>query len=518
MWQPLGNRVFRAMFLAATVSNFGTWMQNVAAAWEMTRLSASSLLVAMVQVATTLPVCLLAIPAGAMADILDRRRLLLAAQGWQLLAAAALAAFAFTGQVNPAVLLAGTFLIGVGAAITSPAWQAVTGELVPPEQVPAAVGLNGFSLNAARAVGPAVGGWVVAAMGTGAAFLLNAISFLAVLVVVARWRSERRTSALPAEQLVGAMRVGVRYVRHSPEVRAVLVRALAFVAGASGLWALLPAVVATDPTLGPGDYGTLLGCLGAGALVGVFLLSWLRSIMGDGFLLTVAAAVFAVAAGVVALVPVFLVWCAVLVPAGVAWICALTLANSTVQAVIPKWVRGRVLSVYLLVFFGGMAAGSFGWGALGDAVGPITALLASAGATLLALLAAVLFPLPLPTAGDTDLVAWPDLTHLGPTTDPHPVVVTVEYRVAEHDRDKFRAAAVLLRESRYRNGACRWELAEDMERQGVFRETFAVESWTEHLRQHERQTEADEEAHRAVWACHTGPEPPTVTHWRTEWV
>lgn len=503
------------MFIASTVSNLGTWMQNVAAAWEMTQLSSSPLLVALVQAATALPVCLLAIPAGAMADVLDRRRLLLVAQTWQLIVATSLAAIAYTGNVSPAVLLVGTLLLGLGSAITSPAWQSLTAELVPPPQLPAAIALNGVSMNAARAIGPAIGGWVVASFGTGAAFLLNAASFLAVLFVVGMWRSEQKKSALPAEQLIGAMRVGLRYVRHSPEVRAVLTRGFLFVIGASGLWALLPSAVAAQPRLGPGSYGTLVGCIGIGALVGVFLLSKLRAALGSSVLLMLASMLFAAASAVVATAAPFAVLCAVLVPAGVAWICALTVVNSTVQAVIPKWVRGRVLSVHLLVFFGGMSAGSFGWGLLGQAASPSVALFAAAGAMLAGMLVAIFVPLPQATEGASDHIDWPDATQIGPTTDARPVVVSIIYQVAEADRDRFANAITELRESRYRNGAIRWEIAEDIERPGFFRESFVVESWNEHLRQHDRQTKADAAAHEAVCDCHSGPQPPIVTHWQT---
>src|SRR5262245_57766462 len=263
-YAPLRRPIFRALWIASLASNLGTWLQNVGAGWLMTSLTPSPLMVALVQAATTLPVFLLAIPAGALADVIDRRRLLLAAQGWMLAAAASVAAVTAAGVVTPWLLLALTFALGLGFALNAPAWQAVVPEVVPRAEVPAAVALHGVSMNASRAVGPALGGVLVAAAGPEAAFLLNALSFLVVVWVLFRWDRPAAAGALPAERLVGAMRAGVRYVRHAPAFRAVLVRAAAFVSGAAGLWALLPAVARDHADWGPAAYGVMLGSLGRG--------------------------------------------------------------------------------------------------------------------------------------------------------------------------------------------------------------------------------------------------------------
>jgi predicted MFS family arabinose efflux permease len=375
----------------------------------MTDLTTSPLMAALVQAATTLPVFLLGLPAGALADVIDRRRLLLAAQAWMLAAAAALAAVTAAGLVTPWLLLALTFALGLGFALNAPAWQAVVPELVPRAEVPAAVALNGVSVNASRAVGPALGGVLVAAAGPGAAFLLNALSFVAVLWVLFRWDRPATAGALPAERLVGAMRAGVRYVRYAPAFRAVLVRSAAFVTGAAGLWALLPAVAREHADWGPAGYGVMLGSLGAGAVLGTLLLPAVRRGTSADVLVAGGTIVFAACAAGVALFPSLGARCLLLFPAGAAWLAGLTTLSSSAQSLLPAWVRARALSVYLLVFFGGLAAGSVLWGLVASPLGVPLALLASAGCMVVALTAGLRYRLPagsLPTAEPSR--HWPE--------------------------------------------------------------------------------------------------------------
>ncbi|MBV8089284.1 MAG: MFS transporter, partial [Alphaproteobacteria bacterium] len=258
-YTPLRRQLFRWLWIASLVGYIGDWVQNVGAAWLMTDLSASALMVSLVQAASNLPYFFLAVPAGALADIVDRRRLLLVTQGWMLLVAAALAAITLTGHITPWLLLSMTLLLGVGSAFNDPAWEATPPELVPKDEVPAAVALDGVSVNVGRVIGPALGGLLVAAAGAGAAFLLNALSFVGFLAVLMSWRRSPQASVLPAERWVGAMRAGLRYIRHAPALQAVIVRALLFVVGGSSLWALLPLVARADPTRGPAQYGILLG-------------------------------------------------------------------------------------------------------------------------------------------------------------------------------------------------------------------------------------------------------------------
>src|SRR5581483_10935245 len=290
---PLRQPLFRAVWLAAVVSNVGTWMHDTSAAWLMTSLSPSPLMVALMQTAMSLPFFLLALPAGALADVVDRRRVLLGTQGWMLAAAAALGVLALSGRTTPWSLLGLTFALGLGAAMNAPAWQAITPELVPREDLAPAVALNGVAVNVARAVGPALGGLLVAAIGPGGVFLLNAASFVGVIAVLAAWRRPAPDGGLPAERVVGAILAGVRYVRHAAPVRTVLVRTAAFVLSASGIWALLPLVARRRLGLGAVGYGLLLGCLGAGAIVGAAVLPRLRRRLGVERLLVGATLLFA---------------------------------------------------------------------------------------------------------------------------------------------------------------------------------------------------------------------------------
>ena len=513
-WSPLRRSVFRGLWIASLASNVGTWMQNVAAAWLMTELSASALMIALVQAATNLPVFVLAVPSGALADIVDRRRLLLVAQGWMLLVAAALAAATYAGLTTPWLLLTMTFLLGLGSALNAPAWQAMTPELVPRQEVPAAVALSGVSMNAARAVGPAVGGLVVAAAGPAAAFLLNAFSFLGVLFVLVRWRRPREESALPAERLLGAMRAGVSYVRHSPALRAVLVRAAAYVVGASSLLALLPVLVKQDTGLGPAHYGILLACFGAGAVLGVLLLPALTPWLDADRTLTASTLVLAAATLGVAWLPYFALRCAFLVPAGAAWLAALTRLNAAAQASAPRWVRARALAVYVLVFFGGMAAGSMLWGFVAARAGVAVALTASAAWLLVGLPTGLRFRLP--RGEGTDLEPsrhWPEMATMpGIERDRGPVLVTVEYRIDPARTGEFMAAVQPLGQSRLRDGALWWEVFQDAADPARLVEAFLVESLVEHLRQHERVTKADRVAQQQVRAFHRADEPPAVSH------
>ncbi|HJZ59701.1 MAG TPA: MFS transporter [Gemmataceae bacterium] len=513
-YAPLRRPIFRALWIASLASNLGTWLQNVGAGWLMTSLTPSPLMVALVQAATTLPVFLLAIPAGALADVIDRRRLLLAAQGWMLAAAASVAAVTAAGVVTPWLLLALTFALGLGFALNAPAWQAVVPEVVPRAEVPAAVALNGVSMNASRAVGPALGGVLVAAAGPEAAFLLNALSFLVVVWVLFRWDRPAAAGALPAERLVGAMRAGVRYVRHAPAFRAVLVRAAAFVSGAAGLWALLPAVARDHADWGPAAYGVMLGSLGVGAVLGTLLLPAVRRGTSADVVAAGGTILFAACSAGVALLPILWARCLLLFPAGAAWLAVLTALNSSAQSLLPAWVRARALSVYLLVFFGGMAAGSVLWGVVAGPLGVPLALLASAGWMVVSLTAGLRYRLP---AGPLPAVEpsrhWPDAPAVPAAEyERGPVLVTVEYRVPADSVADFRAAAGLLRGIRLRDGAIRWDLFQDVEDAERFVEVFLVESWVEHLRQHERLTDEDWAHAAAIRALHAGDHPPRVTH------
>ncbi len=336
-------------------------MQDVGESWLMTSLTLSPVLVALVETAGSLPVVLAALPAGALADIVDRRRLLIVMQVWMGVVATVMGVMAVAGRMSPGRLLTLTFLLGIGSAVSNPVWQAITPGLVPSEDLPAALSLSGVAVNIARAIGPAIGGFIVAASGPWAVFFLNAVSFTAVFVVVYRWEPPARRSTLPSEEIIGAMRAGTRYLRHSLELQTVLIRCGVFIICASGLWALLPQQARRGLGLSSFGYGVLLGCLGSGAIVGAWLLPSLRERFAINQLTVGGTIMFAFAAVALAYVRSFPLLALALAIGGVAWIAVLSSLNVSAQAATPPWVRARVMAVYLLVFTGGLAAGSAVW-------------------------------------------------------------------------------------------------------------------------------------------------------------
>ncbi|HJY82777.1 MAG TPA: MFS transporter [Candidatus Binatia bacterium] len=513
-WSPLQHSFFRALWLASVVSNIGTWMQNVGAAWLMTSLTPSPTLVALVQAVTSLPVFFAALPAGALADVVDRRRLLLWTQGWMLVAAAMLGALTLLGRTSPGALLTLTFALGLGAAMNAPAWQAIIQELVPLRELPVAVALNSVGFNLARAVGPALGGLVVAAAGTGAVFLLNAASFLGVMVVLCRWQPVPRESALPAEHVLGAMQAGMRYVRYAPALQALLMRAGVFILGGSALWALLPLLAQNQLGLDASGYGVLLGCLGVGAVAGAALLPRARQRVSADLLIAGATVLFATVLLTLAFLRQVVLLCAAMSMAGVAWMVLTSTFNVTAQTVVPAWVRARALAVYLLVFNGGMAAGSVLWGVVAARVGTPMALVSAAVGLILGL--TVMRRYRLVTAEALDLTPsphWSDPPIVNiPCSDAGPVLVMVEYRIDPRQARGFAAAMHALRVVRRRDGAIRWGVYGDVADPGRYIETFVVASWAEHLRQHERMTMSDRAVQQRARAFHIGDAPPAVAH------
>ena len=491
-WSALRHPVFRGFWIAVLASQIGTWMQNAGAAWLMASLAASPALVALMQTATSLPTFLFGLPAGALADVVDRRKLLLLTQSWMLGAALVLAVVTIAGVVTPALLLVLTFAIGIGVALTGPAWQATSPHLVPPEELPSAVALNGVAVNVGRAVGPAAGGLLLAAAGAGAVFLANAASFVGMLVAVGRWKPTTRERTLPAERLPGAVRAGLRYLRHSPPLRAVLVRTGLFVCGASALFALLPLVAKNELGLGSAGFGLLLAVLGVGAIGGAAVLPRLRARLAIDPLVVSSTVVFAGALVALALGESPWVAFPAMLLAGVAWISLMASVNVAAQTSTPRWVRARALGSYLLVFQGGLALGSVVWGVVAALTSVPTALLAAAAFLGAGLVAVPRFRLRRPREHDLTPYQWPEpLVDGEPEHDSGPVLVTVEYRV---DPDRAAEFVEVMRElgrTRRRDGAYRWGVYRDVADPERFVETFLVESWLEHLRQHERVTQAD---------------------------
>lgn len=518
-WSPLRIPIYRRLWAASLASNIGTWMQNVAAVWLMTSLTTSTTLVALVQSATALPMLVLAVFAGALADVADRRRLIIVTQVFSTLVAALLGLLALLDLVTPWSLLGLTAALGLGAALYVPASQAINPELVPREELPAAVALGGVSMNGARAVGPALGGALVAATGPGAVFLANAASFLGVAAAAWSWRREAKPTTLPAERLLGAIRAGLRYARHAPELRAVMIRAGAFIVAGSATMALLPIVARRHLELGALGYGALLGCIGAGAVLGAALMPRLRRALGlDGLVIAGTLGFAAGTAGVGLAVrlegPLALgVTVPALLATGLSWITTLASFNTAAQTCVPAWVRGRALGLYLTVFQGGMALASAGWGALAERTEAPTALLVAAGTLVASCLTALRWPL---RSTDADLQPsphWPEPQRALPAEPARgPVMVSIEYEVASADAAAFLAALRELEHVRRRDGATSWAVFRDAERPEVFVETFLVESWEEHLRQHARVSNADLAMETRVKSLHRGAAPPRVRH------
>jgi len=490
-------------------------MHDTSAAWLMTSLAPSPLMVSLMQTATTLPFFLLALPAGALADILDRRRLLIVTQVWMLVAAAVLGIITVLGIIGPWTLLTITFLIGLGNALNSPAWQAITFELVPRQELASAVALSGVSINVARAVGPALGGVLVAAMGAGWVFLLNAASFLGVVAVLVRWhRQAETTSRLPPEDVPGAMRAGVRYIRHAAPFRAVLVRTTSFVVPAAALWALLPLYARHTLGLSATGYGLLLGCLGAGAIVGALVLPRIRDRLTSDHVVATATLGFAAVSAAVAVTRGPVAAGVALFVGGMAWIAAMSTMNVAAQNAVPAWVRSRALAVGMLAVQGGLAVGSLLWGVVAQHASIPVALMA--GAATLVVGAAVTRRFELHGLSNLDL--RPDPRWTLPQTvceldgDEGPVLVTLEYRIDPAEEDAFLRAVRGLEPIRRRDGAIRWNIYQDAGDPARWVETFVVESWLEHLRQHERVTAGDRVALDAAARFHRGGDRPLVHH------
>lgn len=493
-WRPFRHATFTVVWTATVISNIGTWMYNAASGWLMTGLAPDPLVVSLVQVATTLPMVLLALPAGALADVVDRRRLLIVAELATTAIAALFAAFVWLDLVTPGTLLLFTFLVSVGGVLTAPAWQAVVPQLVPKQDLAPAVTANSVGFNISRAIGPALGGAVIAGFGIAAPFWLNALSNFAVVAALLWWRSAQRSAHhLPAERFGNAIVAGVRYGRHNSHLRATMARAVGFYLFSSAYWALLPLVARSQIAGGPEFYGILLGVIGAGAVAGAFLLPWLKARLGPDRVVSgatlgaaVALALFGVAHDeATGLLASFI--------AGVSWIAALASLNVSAQLSLPEWVRGRGLAFYMTIVFGAMTLGSALWGKAAAVIGlPLTHFIAAAGA---------LATIPLTRHWKLQAGAGIDLTPSmhwpAPVTtrdferDRGPVLVTVEYRIDQKDREAFLTALEALAQERRRDGAYAWDVFEDAAADGRFLETFRVESWLEHLRQHERVTNAD---------------------------
>ena len=493
--RPLRVSTFRNLLVADVVSDVGTFMQNVGAAWLMVSLGAGPIYVALTQTAASLPYFLLALPAGSAGDIFDRRKLILTTEFWMVGVALLLAVLTIAGFMTPWLLLLLTFALSAGDAFETPTWRAILPELVPKDDLAAASALNGIEFNLARAVGPALAGVVIAAAGVATAFVANVVSFLGVILVVARWKRPTRKRASPPETLAGATVAAIRYVRNSPAILTVVIRTGVVMFFSSALFALLPSVARAVNKTAVG-YGLLLGCFGAGAIAGAIIMQWARArwsteavVSAGVMILGLVVVTMSALSRLSTLAPVMLI-------GGAAWVVFISLINALVQNLAPDWVRARVLAIFTLVYMGSFALGSAAWGAVAQRTGIRVALLYAGIGTIGSIALAFFAKLPESTA---DLSPWnhwrmPVLVKgLVADLEQGPVLVTVEYVVTPEGEAAFLEAIHEYARVRRRDGAYSWGIYHDTETANHYLETFQVNSWAEHLRQHERQTQSDRE-------------------------
>ena len=508
---PLRHSVFRRIWLASLLSNLGILIQGVGAAWAMTQMAASADKVALVQTALMLPVMLISMPAGAIADMHDRRIVAMVSLSIALVGATVLTMLAWFSLITPNILLSLCFVVGSGMALFGPAWQSSVSEQVPSETLPAAVALNGISYNIARSFGPAIGGVVVATAGAVAAFAANAVLYLPLLTVLFLWNRVSEPSRLPREKLSRAIVSGVRYITNSPPIKIVLTRT--FVTGVIGgsVSALMPLVVRDLLHGGAQTYGIMLGAFGMGAVVGALNIGAVRKQMRGESAIRVCALSMGGAIGAVGLSREPVLTAAALVVAGAAWMLAVALFNIGVQLSAPRWVAGRSLAAFQASIAGGIAIGSWGWGHLTDLAGVETALLVSAGLMLCSPLLGLLLPMPRIGARseDAEVLADPEV-QLQLTARSGPLVVEIEYRVAQESARAFHNVMQDVQLSRQRSGAYGWSLARDIADPELWTERYHCPTWLDYLRQRNRATQTERALHQQAIAFHSGSDPVRI--------
>lgn len=512
-WTPMRHPVFRMLWIAILFVNIASWMQDVGAGWLMTNLAPTPVMVSLVQAATSTPFFLLAIPAGALADIVDRRRFLIGTQIWLACCAGVLGILTLTGLTNAILLLVFTFFLGVGLAMMMPAWGAVIPELVPREELQSAVALNSIAINIARSVGPAIAGIIVAAAGSGAVFLTNATFYAIVTFLTIRWKRNVAQSELPSEHLISAIKAGLRYARHSKTLIAVMIRGGCFFVFASASWALMPLIVRDELKSGPGTYGLLLGCIGVGAITGATLMPRLIRLVTRDTIIRCASAVYGLGMLALAASDIVIAACGAMLAIGISWMMTASALMTAAQITLPGWVRARGLAFFWIVFTGGMAGGSVIWGQVAGMLTIQTTLVIASVCLFIGIAVSWRFYVGL--NDEDDLTPFPHDWSMPIPRDIEmhegPIMITIEYHVKPEDTDAFIDVMQRLGEIRQRNGGYMWELFNDIDRHGVMIEFYMIESMIDMLRQRERMTVADREIRDEARAYHNGSSPPKVT-------
>ena len=512
IWEPLKVPTFRLIWMSVIVSNLGTMIQTVGAGWLMASISGSDLMVALVQASNTMPMMVLSLVSGALADSFDRRGIVLTAQSFMFAVAVTLTILTATGAMTPWLLLSLTFLIGCGVAFHMPAWQASLGDIVPRDQISKAVNLNSMGFNLTRSIGPALGGVVVAVVGTAAAFAINAFSYIPMILSVRRWKPTPRDTTLPRESLGLAIRAGLRYVAMSPNQLIIMARGFLFTLCSISVLALMP-LIARDVLSGTSiTFGLLLGAYGTGAIIGGLFSTRLRVRYGNEAIARGAVITFALSAGLISFSQLTWVTTLALLPAGGSWLLILSMLNASIQLMTPKWVMGRSLSLYQTANFGGMAAGSALWGAVANLSSPQSAVLIAAGALSLNLLFGLRFPLDQFGAADLDPLGTFIEPQLATTLSPQsgPIAITVEYEIDAKDVQTFLTLMSDRRRIRIRDGARHWSLSRDLEQSHHWIERYTVPTWVEYVRHHKRRTKTDAENGKLLRAINRHGAAPKV--------
>jgi MFS family permease len=512
---PFHTPVFRNLWLATFAANVAMWMNDVTAAWVMTSLTTSPVMVAMVQTASTLPVFLLGLPSGALADIVDRRRYFAATQLWVACSATLLAVLSLTGSLSAPLLVALTFANGIGLAMRWPVFSAIVPEVVPREHLGAAMALNGISMNLSRIVGPMVAGAILSAVGGGAVFVLNVGLAGFAFVTILLWRSTPRTSTLPGERFVGAMRVGWQHVMQSPRMKVVVARIFLFFLQSSALLALLPLVARGIEGAGAGAFTLMLAAVGVGAIVAALYFPRLRRRFDRDQFVAAGTLVHAAMSVVVVFAPSLWIALTAIVVLGMAWISTANSLTLAAQVALPNWVRARGMAIYQMALMGGAAAGSFVWGHVAGATSVRTAVVCAALFGTLAWLATRRFSVEGGTDPDFSPAAIGSVPQVAIEVgaDEGPVMVTIEYQVDPADVDAFADVMQRTRRARLRQGVLSWGLFRDTSAPGRYIEYFVDESWLEHQRRLERFTAADAGLRERRLAFHRGDAPPKVTRY-----
>ena len=512
---PLRHPVFRLMLGAWLLASLCMWMTEVAAAWLMTSLTSNPTMVALVHTAAALPIFLFGLPSGALADIVNRRRLLMFSQVWAALVAITLALLVTFGAVTPALLLVLVFANGMVLAMRWPAFSAIVPGLVPREQLPPAMALNGVANNGSRIVGPLLAGAILASAGTSYVFALTAVLSVLGIVLIARWKHEPPRQTLPSERMFGAIRVGIQHVWQSPPIQHGLVRCAAFFLHWVALVALLPLVARGLSGGGAGTYTVLLAAMGGGAVSGAFVMPLVarrygpeHRVIGGTVTYGIAMAVMAVAPNVYVAVPAMLL-------AGLGFMMTANTMIVAAQSVLPDWVRARGLSMYQMVMMGATAFGAALWGQVAALTSVSTSLLLATCAGLVLLVATRKYKLATGILADlTPAQIW-TMPDLAGAVEPHagPVLVTADYRV---DPERIAEFIDTMRESRrtwLAHGLLSWSLFEDLSERGHFIEHMVDESWASYLRRNERVSASYVPLRDRKHSFHRGPGGPQVTRY-----